>query len=419
MINKNIKIAIIGLGYVGLPLAIAFGKKYSVYGYDKDEKRVSNLKKKIDQNNDVSSKEFKKSKYLQFCSNEKKISTCNIYIICVPTPVKKNFNPDLSKIVNSTKMIAKYISKNDIVIYESTVYPGLTEEICVPILTKLSKLKYNIDFFCGYSPERINPADRSKKLTNIVKVTSGSTKKTAIKIDQLYSSIIKAGTFMASSIKVAEAAKVIENAQRDINIAFVNQLSIIFDKLNLKTHEVLEAASTKWNFANYHPGFVGGHCIGVDPYYLSYKAKMEGVSSDLILAGRDINNQMPKFILSKIKKILKNKNTIIKKTNVLIAGLSFKKNCADTRNSQISHIVNFFLKNANNLTLYDPLVNAKFYNKIPILNKPSQIKSNFYNILIVSVNHDIFKKQKKFFNNSLDKNNNEIFNIHNMLIGNE
>ena len=301
------KICIIGLGYVGLPLLIEFSKYHKVIGFDTDIQRVMELRNFFDRNNEFKKSELKKIKNIEFTSDTKILDNCNIYIVTVPTPVKKNKSPDLNPLIQSSKLIGKFLKKKDIVIYESTVFPGCTEEVCVPILEKYSKLTYNKDFFCGYSPERINFGDKKYKLTNIKKVTSGSNAKISNIIDKLYSKIIKVGTYKAESIIIAEAAKVIENTQRDLNIAFINELSIIFDKLKINTSKVLKAAGSKWNFLNFKPGLVGGHCIGVDPYYLTYKSKKVGYNPKLILSGRSINDEMPKFIFNKIKKLLKKK----------------------------------------------------------------------------------------------------------------
>ncbi len=292
MTYQDKEIAIVGLGYVGLPLAVAFGKKYKTIGFDINQKRIEDLKEFNDRTLEVTKGEIKKSQFLEFTSNQEQMRNCSIYVVTVPTPIDTDKRPDLSAIRNASQLVGNLLSKGDYVIYESTVYPGVTEEICVPILEEYSGLKFNRDFFCGYSPERINPGDKNHRVEDIVKVTSGSTKEAANVIDKLYSSIITAGTFKASSIKVAEAAKVIENTQRDINIALINELSIVFDTLNIDTKDVLEAAETKWNFINFKPGLVGGHCIGVDPYYLTYKAIKSGYTPEIILTGRKLNDDM-------------------------------------------------------------------------------------------------------------------------------
>ena len=332
------KIAIIGLGYVGLPLAIEFSKKYPIIGFDKNGTRINDLEKGIDKTLEVPEKELKSSN-ISFTKESSNLSDCNVYIITVPTPVDKYYNPDMKPLASASKTVGEILSMGDLVIYESTVYPGATEEYCVPILEKISGLKYNKDFFCGYSPERINPGDQEHKLTSIPKVTSGSNEETAISVDNLYKSIITAGTHMASSIAVAEASKVIENIQRDVNIALINELSMIFNKLNLDTSEVLEAAGTKWNFLPFRPGLVGGHCIGVDPYYLTHKAQEIGYHPEMILAGRRINDTMDKYIAdSTISEMAKaGINPVGAKIAVL--GLTFKENCPDLRNTKVPGII--------------------------------------------------------------------------------
>ena len=328
-------IGIIGLGYVGLPLAVEFGKKYKTIGYDISCERIEQLKKGIDKTREIKSFDILNSKNLTFSGAIQDLKDCNFYIITVPTPVDDFKKPDLTPLKSATKAVSKILSKGDIVVFESTVFPGCTEEICVPILESNSNLKYNQDFFCGYSPERIVPGDKKNTLTTITKVTSGSTAEITEFIDSIYSSIIKAGTFMAASIKTAEASKVIENAQRDLNISFVNELALIFDKMNLDTNEVLDAASSKWNFLNFRPGLVGGHCISVDPYYLTYKAESLGYYPQIILSGRRINEYMSEFISSTFVKMLNKNNKIIQESRVLILGITFKENVPDIRNSKI------------------------------------------------------------------------------------
>ena len=336
---ENIKISIVGLGYVGLPLAVEFGKKFKVVGFDLNKNRINQLKRKSDVTNEVKKNDFIKSKKLSFTYNYKDLKGSNIYIITVPTPINKFHQPNLINLITASKIVGKVLKKNDIVIIESTVFPGATEEICVPYLQKISNLTFNKDFFCGYSPERINPGDSKYKLPNICKVTSGSTKQVAEIIDQLYSKIIKAGTIKVSSIRVAEAAKIIENCQRDINVAFVNELSIVFDKMNIDTQEVLKAASTKWNFLDFKPGLVGGHCIGVDPYYLTFKAQKVGYKSKIILAGRKLNSKMGQFVVKKLINKMKLKKIKLLNSKILIMGFSFKENCIDIRNTGVINIV--------------------------------------------------------------------------------
>jgi len=384
------KIAIIGLGYVGLPLAVEFGKKYTTVGYDINENRIKELRNGVDKTNEVTKAQINKSSNLVFSSDIKSIAECNIYIISVPTPINQNNSPNLSILLNATSLVGNVLKKNDIVIFESTVYPGCTEDDCVPILEKTSKLIFNKDFFCGYSPERINPGDKNRTVTKIVKITSGSTPDVAKIVDNLYSNIIKAGTYKASSIKVAEAAKVIENCQRDINIAFVNELSIIFKELNLDTQEVLDAAETKWNFLPFKPGLVGGHCIGVDPYYLTYKAKSIGYKSKIIDSGRKLNDSMASYIYNEIdNELSKTKNS---KLNILIFGVTFKENCPDIRNSKVFDIINLFKANKYNIDIYDPYAsNEEVYNKYKInLMKLKKLKIRNYDCVIVSVGHKEF-----------------------------
>ena len=383
-------ISIIGLGYVGLPLAVEFGKKYNTIGFDVKEERINELKVGFDNTAEVSKRKLSSSIKLKFSSNIKDISKSNIYIIAVPTPIDKNNKPDLSILFSVSKMVGSKLNKGDIVIYESTVYPGCTEEDCVPILEKASKLKYNKDFFCGYSPERINPGDKKRTVTNILKITSGSNPKIADKIDKLYNTIIKAGTHKAESIKVAEAAKIIENCQRDINIAFVNELSILFNKMDLDTNEVLDAAGTKWNFLPFKPGLVGGHCIGVDPYYLTYKAKKIGYNSKIILSGRKLNDSFVNYIYSNIIDYLSINNKS-KKMNALIMGITFKENCPDIRNSKVFDLYNKMTKYFN-IHVYDPYASKEeVLNKYNIkLSDFNQLNKKYYNCIIIPVSHTEF-----------------------------
>ncbi len=385
---KNIKICVIGLGYVGLPLAIEFGKKFKTVGYDNDFIRVKNLNKKIDSNNEVSKKDFLKSKKILFSNKIEDISESNFFIITVPTPVTKNKKPDLRIIIEATSIVAKKLKRNDIVVFESTVFPGFTEDIAVPILERFSGLSFNIDFFCGYSPERINPGDKEHTLRNITKVISGSNPKTLAIIKKVYQSILISKTFSARSIKIAEAAKVIENTQRDLNVALINELTQLFAKMNLNIYDILKAASTKWNFLKFTPGLVGGHCIGVDPYYLTHKARQIGFDPRVILAGRKINDDMSKFY---IKDFLK-KNKKKKKLKILILGFTFKENCRDIRNSKVFNMVDLLVKKKHLVDMFDPLAIKvdKSYSKNIILKE--NIKNNFYDGIIIAVAHKIFVK---------------------------
>ena len=389
MTNK--KIAIVGLGYVGLPLAVEFGKKRKVIGFDINQKRIKDLKKGIDVSLEINKQDLEKAVYLNYTDNLIEIKDCSIYIITVPTPIDNYKKPDLNLLKNSTDTIGKILKKGDIVIYEATVYPGTTEEICVPILEKRSKLKFNKDFYCGYSPERINPGDKKHKLFDIKKITSGSTNKIAIEVDELYKEIITAGTHKTSSIKIAEAAKVIENTQRDLNIALVNELALIFNKMNIDTESVLKAAETKWNFLPFRPGLVGGHCIAVDPYYLAFKANELGYNPETILAGRKINDNMSTHIANEIFKLMCKKDIDVKNASVLIMGFSFKENCIDHRNTLVFDLVKK-IENFNCLVdVYDPLVNKEEvsheYN-IQLVNKPIKGK---YDAIILAVAHNKFK----------------------------
>jgi len=391
--NNDNKIGVIGLGYVGLPLAVEFGKVYATVGFDINENRITELKKSIDLTLEVEPEEMQASVNLTFSSNLNDLSSCNLYIVTVPTPVDKHNVPDLSPLRKASAMLGKILKRNDIVVYESTVYPGATEEVCVPILEKESGLIFNSDFFCGYSPERINPGDKKNKLTTIRKITSGSNAEVAEKIDNIYGSIIKAGTYKASSIKVAEAAKVIENAQRDINIAFVNELSKIFNKLNIDTIEVLEAAETKWNFLPFRPGLVGGHCIGVDPYYLAQKAQEVGYHPEIILAGRRINDGMGEYVANEIVRLHIKEDKKIANSKVLILGITFKENVPDIRNSKIVDIYtglkNFYFQ----VDICDPHASAEEvkheYNVE--LKDFKQINFSEYSCIVLAVAHNDFK----------------------------
>ena len=388
--KNNHKIGIIGLGYVGLPLAVEFGKKYNTIAYDINQNRINELLNGLDATGEITKRNLQSSIKLSLTSNLENLSKCNIFIVAVPTPINKQNKPDLRILLSASSDLGAIIKKDDIIIYESTVYPGCTEEDCVPVLEKKSGLKYNKDFFCGYSPERINPGDKKRTLTKIVKVTSGSNTRVAKVVDDLYSSIIKAGTYLAKSIKVAEAAKIIENCQRDINIAFVNELSIIFNKMNLDTQEVLEAAETKWNFLPFKPGLVGGHCIGVDPYYLTYKAKKLGYDSKIILSGRKLNDNYVKHINNNINNYFK-KTSKNKKLNILLMGVTFKENCPDIRNSKVFDLYKI-LNDRFTIDVYDPYASKnKVFSKHNInLLDFNQLKSSRYDCIIVSVSHSEF-----------------------------
>ncbi len=384
------KVAIIGLGYVGLPLAVEFGKHLEVIGFDINTTRINELKNGIDKTLESTLDEIKAAIKLNFSSSLEDLRDCNIFIVTVPTPIDQFKAPDLRPLISATSMIGKLLKPQDIVIYESTVYPGCTEEECVPILEKESGLTFNADFFCGYSPERINPGDKTNTLTSIKKVTSGSTPDVAKIVDKLYNKIINAGTHLAPSIKVAEASKAIENAQRDVNISFVNELALIFDKIGIDTQDVLDAAGTKWNFLKYKPGLVGGHCIGVDPYYLAHKAESLGYYPQVILSGRRVNDNMGIFVANKVVKILIQKGGLIRGGRALVLGVTFKENCPDIRNSKVVDIYNELIQFGLIVDVYDPFANEEeVFNeyKIKLVNKIDK-----YDAIILAVAHDSFLK---------------------------
>ncbi len=384
------KIAVIGLGYVGLPLAVEAGKKYPTTGFDINLKRIQELRKGIDKTREVSEGELASSKGFSLSSEIDDLKSSNFYIITVPTPINKFKQPDLTPLISASTTVGKVLAKGDIVVYESTVYPGCTEEVCIPVLEKESGLKFNTDFYCGYSPERINPGDKSRRIADILKVTSGSTPEIATIVDDFYKSIIKAGTHKTSSIKVAEASKVIENTQRDINIAFVNELSLIFNKIGIDTQEVLEAAGTKWNFLKFQPGLVGGHCIGVDPYYLTHKAQSIGHNPEIILAGRRINDGMGSYIASRVIKKLIAKGNSVAQSKVLILGITFKENCPDIRNSKVVDIIDELKSYQLDVDVYDPLaseIEVQDEYSISLLNDIG----GDYEAIVLAVAHSEFK----------------------------
>jgi UDP-N-acetyl-D-galactosamine dehydrogenase len=384
----NPKIAIIGLGYVGLPLAVAFGQKYQVIGFDIHVSRVNALKKGVDETLQTTPSEISSTPHLTFSSQIESIQDCEVFIVTVPTPVDENKIPDLQPLLKASAMLGGILKKGDYVIYESTVYPGCTEEDCVPVLTNTSGLIYNTDFFVGYSPERINPGDKINTLTKIIKVTSGSTMEAANRIDQLYGSIIEAGTHKASSIKVAEASKAIENAQRDINISFVNELALIFDKMNIDTHEVLTAASTKWNFLPFKPGLVGGHCIGVDPYYLAHKATQLGHTPQVILSGRKVNDAMSSFITNKLVRLMEKSNLASTGARVLLLGVTFKENCPDIRNSKVFDIYHQLTNKGFEVSVFDPFADAKEVLDLHGVQLITELKT--YDAILITVAHSFF-----------------------------
>lgn len=384
------RIGIIGLGYVGLPLAVEFGNSFTTIGFDINSVRVSELNLGIDSTLECSKEELASANNLSFTTTLEELKNCNVYIITVPTPIDEHNQPDLSPLLRASKALGTIISQGDVIIYESTVYPGATEEVCIPAVEQESGFKFNQDFFAGYSPERINPGDKEHRVTNILKVTSGSTPEIAEYVDQLYKKIITAGTHKASSIKVAEAAKVIENTQRDVNIALINELSIIFNKLNIDTLEVLEAAGTKWNFLPFRPGLVGGHCIGVDPYYLTHKAQTVGYHPEMILAGRRLNDNMGKHVVSELVKKMLKQRIHVEGSNVLVMGLTFKENCPDLRNTKVVDIVSELKEYNINVDIVDPWCsNEESQNEYDLsLTEP---KSGHYDAIILAVGHNEFK----------------------------
>jgi len=389
--SEKIYIGVVGLGYVGLPLAVEFGKKFPVMGFDINQHRIDELAKGYDRTLETSEEDLKSATHLKYTTKLDEMKVCNYFIVTVPTPIDKHKRPDLTPLIKASESVGKVLKKGDIVIYESTVYPGATEDDCVPVLEKFSGLKFNSDFFCGYSPERINPGDKIHTVTKILKVTSGSTPEVAKKVDDLYKSIITAGTFMASSMKVAEAAKVIENSQRDINIAFVNELSLIFNKMGIDTHEVLAAAGTKWNFLKFFPGLVGGHCIGVDPYYLTHKAQELGYNPEIILAGRRLNDNMGFYVANRVIKRMIGKGHTIAGSKVLILGITFKENCPDIRNSRVIDVVAEFNEYSCKVDVFDPWADAdevKHEYGIDLISKPG----TNYDAVVLAVSHNEFLK---------------------------
>ena len=416
---KNKKIALIGLGYVGLPLAVEFGKKRTVVGFDINQPRINDLKNGIDSTLETTSEELKDAVHLSYASNLDDVKDCEIFIITVPTPIDKHKRPDLTPLEKSSEAVGSILKKGDIVIYESTVYPGATEEVCVPILEKQSGLKFNKDFYCGYSPERINPGDKEHRVTTIKKVTAGSTPEIATEVDELYQEIIIAGTYKASSIKVAEAAKVIENTQRDVNIALINELALIFNKLNIDTESVLEAAGTKWNFLPFRPGLVGGHCIGVDPYYLTHKAIEVGYNPEMILAGRRLNDNMGSYVADKVAKLMTKKRIHVVDANILIMGLTFKENCPDLRNTRVVDLVEEFEGFNCNVDVFDPWVDkdeAVHEYDIKPIDQPVEGK---YDAILLAVAHDEFKALSLEQIKAFGRDNHVLYDIKYLLDANE
>ena len=388
----KVRIGVVGLGYVGLPLAVEFGKRFNTVGFDINPARVRELSRGRDATLEVSSKELREATKLSFASELAAIRRCNLFIVTVPTPIDKYNRPDLTPLEKSSESVGRVLKKGDIVVYESTVYPGCTEEVCVPILERVSGLKFNRDFFVGYSPERINPGDKNHRLTTIKKVTSGSTPEIAEVVDALYASIVTAGTHKASSLRVAEAAKVIENTQRDVNIALINELALIFNRLGIDTEEVLLAAGTKWNFLPFRPGLVGGHCIGVDPYYLTHKAQEIGYHPEMILAGRRINDNMPLYVASEVVRLMNTKKIHVKGARVLVLGMTFKENCPDIRNSKVADVIKELGKYGASVEVHDPWASsAETRHEYGIKLVPG-LRRRRYDAVVVAVAHNEFKK---------------------------
>ncbi|VGO12140.1 UDP-N-acetyl-D-glucosamine 6-dehydrogenase [Pontiella desulfatans] len=415
---EDTKVGIIGLGYVGLPLAVEFGKKFPTIGFDINQARVDELKGGTDSTLECSPEELSEAVSLTYSTNIQQLSTCNCFIVTVPTPVDNSNRPDLTPLIKASETVGKVISEGNVVIYESTVYPGATEEDCIPVVEKVSGLTFNEDFFAGYSPERINPGDKVRRLTNIVKITSGSTPEVADYVDSLYRSILTVGTHKAPSLKVAEAAKVIENTQRDVNIALVNELAMIFSKVGIDTIDVLEAAGSKWNFLPFRPGLVGGHCIGVDPYYLSFKAQQAGYYPELISAQRRINDRMGQFVVDETVKLMLKKRIHVDKANVLVLGITFKENCPDVRNTRVVDIVRAFEEYGSNVTVYDPWADpgeVKHEYGLSIATSNQQLATSQYDAVVLAVAHDEFKKMGEPELKMLCAEKSVIFDIKNIL----
>ncbi|OMH30904.1 Vi polysaccharide biosynthesis UDP-N-acetylglucosamine C-6 dehydrogenase TviB [Motiliproteus sp. MSK22-1] len=416
---NELKLAVIGLGYVGLPLAVSFGKKFETVGFDIKAERVDELLAGRDSTLEVSAEELRQTKHLSFSSEANDLADCRVYIVTVPTPIDEYNQPDLTPLRRASELIGRVLSDGDTVIYESTVYPGATEEVCVPILEQVSGLSFNKEFYVGYSPERINPGDKQHRLETILKVTSGSTPEVADFVDRLYGSIITAGTHKAASIKVAEAAKVIENTQRDLNIALINELAIIFDRLEIDTGEVLKAAGTKWNFLPFRPGLVGGHCISIDPYYLTHKAQAIGYHPEIILAGRRLNDGMGAFVVSKVIKLMTQRKIQVVDSRVLILGLTFKENCPDLRNTRVVDMIQELSEYNAQIDVYDPWADKAEAQKeygITLLEEP---KEGTYDAIILAVGHDQFAKMSAEDIRSLGKSNHIVYDIKHLLPASE
>jgi len=414
-INASDKIGVIGLGYVGLPLATEFGKIQPTVGFDIHSERISDLKNGVDRTLEVSKTEMSDSTHLFYTDNAEDLTGCKVFIVTVPTPINHFRQPDLEPLIQASKTIGSVLQKGSVVIYESTVYPGATEEVCVPLLEQESGLNFNEDFFAGYSPERINPGDKTHRINNIIKVTSGSTPEVAQAVDQLYQTIITAGTHRASSIKVAEAAKVIENTQRDLNIALINELAMIFNKLNIDTEEVLEAAGTKWNFMPFRPGLVGGHCISVDPYYLTHKAQQIGHHPQIILSGRRINDQMGSYIADRVIKMMTKRRIHVVNSKILIMGLTFKENCPDLRNTRVVDIIQNLQSYHADVDVYDPWADATEARQEYGLTLTSQPDQNHYDAIVLAVSHQEFVKMGSAAIRQLGKSEHVLYDIKSQL----
>jgi len=403
MHHHDLKLGIIGLGYVGLPLAVEFGRKRKVIGFDINQERIDELKSGHDSTNEVTPEELGSAGHLTFSSQMQDLNICNCYIVTVPTPIDEDKRPDLVPLISASEIVGKVLKKGDLIIYESTVYPGATEEDCVPVLEKSSGLKFNQDFYCGYSPERINPGDKEHRLTKIKKITSGSTPEIADLVDSLYGDIITAGTYKASSIKVAEAAKVIENTQRDLNIALGNELAIIFNKMGIDTEEILKAAGSKWNFLPIVPGLVGGHCLGVDPYYLTYKAESIGYSPEIILAGRRLNDSMASYVVAQLMEQMKKRGIQIQGAKILLMGLTFKENCPDLRNTRIVDIITELGDNNCDVDVYDPWANTEDAKNRFNITLTQNLKSDTYDCIVLATKHHQFENMGISFIRNLCK----------------
>ncbi len=412
---ENARIAVIGLGYVGLPLAVEFGRRYPTIGFDINTNRIDELKQGFDRSLEVEAEALQRAEMLTYTSQISELSRCNVYVVTVPTPIDKNKRPDLGPLVSASTSVGGILKPGDVVIYESTVYPGATEEVCVPILERRSGLAYNRDFFAGYSPERINPGDKSHRVTNIVKVTSGSTPQAADFVDALYDSVIEAGTHKASSIKVAEAAKVIENTQRDVNIALINELAVLFHRLGLDTLEVLEAAGSKWNFLPFRPGLVGGHCIGVDPYYLTHKAQEAGHHPEIILAGRRINDSMGEYVVARVVKLMTQRRIHVCQSNILILGVTFKENCPDIRNTRVIDMIHELRTYHANVEVYDPWAHKDEAREELGLELVDEPEKGHYDAIIVATGHDQFTEMGAGGIRALGTSNAVLFDVKGIL----